>query len=313
MSIPLIELERAMLDELLGKDFGRHATDSKAYAADLATARGEVDAKRLVRYVQVTTHTIGEHLADWAAARHAAELALEGRVPDADTGRAWGYLSVARLLAGDAAGAAEAELAWLGVASDFSSTALELKFLLVSALVGSKRAGEAIPLYRAALDLARRLGPAAPNLAIGLVSSALATDLLEAPSRTPDEVAVMSMAAEAAHEAARIAGWYPDLSGNYLKALVANVMAEPDRAIALVGRARAIIAENQACPIDEAFLHLTLAHAYALRGDVDISTRELAASDAIVAGWDKPGLLRWHADERARVFPHLPARTAAPA
>jgi hypothetical protein len=300
-----------MLDELLGRDFGRHATDSAAYAADLQAARGEVDAKRLVRYVQVSTHTLGEHLADWGAARRAAELALEGRAPDAETGRAWGYLSIARLLAGDATGAATAELAWLGVADDVRSAAVELKFVLVSALVGSKRAGEAIPLYLAALELARRLGPAAPNLAIGQVSGALATDLLEAPSRTPDEVAVMAIAADAAHEAALVAGnWYADLSSTYLKALVANVMAEPDRAIDLVARARAIIAANQPCPVDEAFLHLTLAHAHALRGERDASARELAASDAIAAGWtEKPGLLRWHAEERARAFPNLPART----
>jgi hypothetical protein len=300
-----------MLDELLGGDFGRHATDSEAYAAELRAAQGEVDATRLVRYVQVCTHTLGEHLADWDAARQAAELTLEGREPNADTGRAWGYLSVARLLAGDPAGAAASELAWFGAAGeDFRSAALELRFLLVSALVGAKRAGEATALYLAALDLARRLGPSAPWLPIGLVSGALATDLLEAPRRTPDEVAVMSIAADAAHEAAQMAGgWQGDLSGHYLRALVANVMAKPDVAVDHVGRARAIIAANDPRPVDEAFLHLTLAHSYALRGDAEASARELAASDAMVAGWDKPGLLRWHADERARVFPAREAAT----
>src|SRR4051812_41588266 len=133
-----------MLDELLGRDFGRHATDTEAYAAELLAARDEVDAARLVRYVQVSTHTLGEHLADWDAARRAAELTLEGRAATADTGMAWGLLSVARLLSGDAAGAAEAELTWLAaIGGDFQAAALELKFLLVSALVGSKRAGEA--------------------------------------------------------------------------------------------------------------------------------------------------------------------------
>ena len=303
-----------MLNELLGKDFGRHATDSAAYAAELLAARGEVDAARLVRYVQVVTHTLGEHLADWDAARRAAGLVLEDRVPDANTGRAWGHLSVARLLAGDAVGAAEAELAWFATADDVSGVALELKFLLVSALTGAKRADEARPLYAAALAVARRLGPDAPHRAIAQVSSALATDLLEAPSRSHEEAALMSAAADAAHDAGLIdGGWYADLSGNYLKALVANVLEKPDLAIDHVVRARVLIAENQPCPVDEAFLHLTLAHAHALRGEAGASARELAASDAIVAGWDKPGLLRWHAEERARVFPGIPARTAGPA
>lgn len=300
-----------MLDALLGRDFGRHATDTAAYAADLQAARSEVDAKRLVRYVQVSTHTLGEHLGDWNAARRAAELVLEGRIPDAETGKAWAHLSIARLLAGDVAGAAAAELAWCGAADNFSSAALELKFLLVAALVGAKRAGEATPLYLAALDLARRMGPAAPHHAIAQVSSALATDLLEAPSRMPDEATLMAIAADAAHEASLFDGdWYADLTGNYLKALVANVLEKPDLAIDHVARARAIIAENEPCPVDEAFLHLTLAHAHALRGETELSARELAASDAIVAGWNKPGLLRWHAEERARVFPDTPARTA---
>lgn len=300
-----------MLDALLGKDFGRHATDSAAYASELQAARSEVDAKRLVRYVQVCTHTLGEHLADWDAARRTAESVLESRIPDTETCRAWAYLSIACVMAGDVAGAALAELTWCGAANNFSSAALESKFLLVSALTGAKRAGEALPLYLAALDLARRMGPAAPHHAIAQVSSTLATDLLEAPSRTADEAVLMSIAADAAHEASVIDGdWYADLSGNYLKALVANVLGKPGLAIEHVERAHAIITENEPCPVDEAFLHLTLAHAHALRGETEISARELAASDAIVAGWSKPGLLRWHAEERARVFPGIPARTA---
>lgn len=302
-----------MLDDLLGRDFGRHATDTAAYAADLRDAMDEAGSSNLVRYVQTVVHTFGEHLSDWEAARRIAGETLGARTPTAETGKAWGHWSVACLLAGDIAGAAEAELAWFAAAGgDFRSAALELKCLLVSALVGSGQAGEARSVYVSVLGLARSIGPAAPHGAIGQVSGALATELLEAPSRTPEEVDVMSIAAEASYEAAVAeGGWYPEMCACYLKALVANVRGEPDAAMAEVGRARALIAANEPSPVDEAFLHLADAHACALAGEPEASARELAASDAIVAGWDKPGLLQWHAEERARVFPNLPPRMAA--
>jgi hypothetical protein len=302
-----------MTGKLLTEGWGYHATESRRFAAELeAAATGPIEPEDLVRFVRVATHTLGEHLEDWRRAQRLAERVMSGRNPDAATGKAWAHLSIARSLAGDPAGAAEAELAWMGAAPDGpGAAAVELKFMLVAALVGSGRADAAQRLYLAAVDLARRTEAPGVAEAANRVSGALATDLLEAPSRDPAEAALMRLAAEASHEfALRGGGWYEDQVGHYLRALVANVDGDPDGALFHVEAATALLEANGGSPIDETFLHLTTAHARHLRGEAPAAAEALARSDAIAATFDKPGLVAWHAEERARVFPHLPPRRA---
>jgi hypothetical protein len=297
--------------QLLSDGWEYHATQSERFAGELEAAAGSpVEAEDLVRFVRLATHTIGEHLEDWPRAQRLAERVMAGRTPDAATGKAWAHLSIARSLAGNPAGGAEAELVWMGAAPGGpAAAAVELKFMMVAALVGDGRADAAEPLYLAAVDLARRVEAPGVAEAANRVSGALATDLLEAPSRTPAEAALMRRAAEASHAfALRGGGWYEDQVGHYLRALVANVDGDPDGAIFHVEAAKALLQAHGGSPIDETFLHLTTAHARHLRGEAEAAAEALARSDAIAATFDKPDLLAWHADERARVFPHLPPR-----
>ena len=302
--------EHQMLATLLTEGFACHATESERFAGELeaAVAEARETPGQLARFVRVGVHTTGEHLRDWNRARRLSEAALTGVVPSAETAGAWAYLSVARQLAGDPVGAAEAEVAWMGSAPDgVAAAAVRLKLLLV----GSGGTDDAEPLYLAAIDLARRSDASGLAEVGSQVSSALATNLLEAPSRTLAEAALMRLAANVNHEFCRRSGdWYADQCGHYLEALVANVDGAPDKALGHVEAATALIEANGGSPIDEAFLHLTVAHARYLRGEAAAAAEALARSDAIAATFDKPGLLAWHADERARVFPDPPPRIA---
>jgi hypothetical protein len=124
----------------------------------------------------------------------------------------------------------------------------------------------------------------------------------------------MREAADAAHEFWLECGdWTHDERARYLKALVANALGEPAAAIGHVDAALAIIAAHTPRPVDSAFLHLARARSHRLAGNAAASDRDLAISDAAAAGWDDPGLLTWHAEERARGFPDLPPRRAAQA
>ena len=295
-----------MLDILLYDGFGHHDSEGERYAAELeAAADGEVPAKHLVQFAKVATHTIGEHLGDWPRARRLGDRLLADRAPDAETGKAWGHLYVARLLAGDVAGAAEAEIdCCRGAGPDFPAAVVEMKFLLVAALVGVERAPEASAIYLGALGLARTLGDAAPHRAIAVASSNLATELLEAPSRSDAEAALMQRAAAAGHEFwLQCGNWLNDARGDYLEALVANVMGDPDKATAHIDRALSLIAANGGAPVDETFLHLARAHAMRLAGDDEAAASELELSDSDAEGWDDEGLRSWYAEERARVMP----------
>jgi hypothetical protein len=298
-----------VLDILLYDGFGDHAADGERYAAELqAAAENEVAAKHLAQFAKVAVHTIGEHLGDWPRAAKLADRLLAGRTPDAETAKAWGYLYVARLLAGDGPGAAQAEIAFCrGVGADFRAAIVEMKFSLVAALVGSGRAAEAAAIYQDALELARSLGEAAPDRAIAVASNNLATELLEAEARTEAEAALMRRAAAASHEFwLKCGDWINDARGDYLEALVANVSGDPATALKHADCALSLIAANGGAPIDETFLHLSRAHALRLAGDEDASYAELERSDDDAAGWDDAGLVAWYVEERTRTMPDAP-------
>jgi hypothetical protein len=295
-----------MLDILLYDGFDHHADDGASYAAELeAAAAGEVPAKHLVQFAKVAVHTLGEHLGEWPRAKSLAARLLEGRTPDAETARAWGHLYVAAMLSGDTVGAAEAELAFCqGLGAEFRPAIIEMKFMLVAALVGSGRTAEGAAVYQGALDLARTLGDAAPSRTIAVASNNLATELLEAPSRTEAETELMQRAAAASHEFWIKAGnWLNDARGDYLEALVANVVGDASKALGHVDRALALIAANGGASVDETFLRLARAHALRLAGDETGSAAELERSDDDAFGWDDDGLVAWYAEERGRTMP----------
>jgi hypothetical protein len=295
-----------MLDILLYEGFGEHDAEGVRYAAELeAAAEAEVPARHLVQFAKVATHTIGEHLGDWPRAASLATRLLAGRTPDAETAKAWGHLYVAQTLSGDIAAAAEAELAFCrGQGADFRPAVVEMTFMLVAALVGSGRAVEGATIYQGGLDLARVLGDEAPSRAVAIASNNLATELLEAPSRTDEEAELMQVAAKAAHEFwLKCGAWTNDARADYLEALVANVLNRPSAALDHIDRALSLIAANGGAPVDETFLHLARAHALRLAGDIDASASELALSDDDALGWDDDGLVSWYAEERARTMP----------
>jgi hypothetical protein len=298
-----------MLDSLLYEGFDDHDAGAERYAAELeAAADGEVPPKHLVQFARVAAHTIGEHLGDWPRAARLAGRLVSGRTPDAETATAWGHLYVARLMAGDVAGAVAAEITCcLGAGPDFRAAAMEMQFLLVAAMVGCGRASEAGPVYGAALALARQLGEAAPHRAIAVASNNLASELLEAAACTAQEAELMQAAADASHEFwLKCGDWRHDERGRYLQALVANVLGEPSTALAHVEAALDTIDANGDAPVDRTFLRLAQAHALALADDADGAAQALAISDGDAAGWDDPGLRDWYAEERARVLPNAP-------
>src|SRR5580704_15013301 len=144
--------EAPMALQLLNDGWDYHATETERLASELeAAAATPIAAEDLIPFARLGVHTIGEHLEDWPRARRLAERVLAGRRADAETAKAWAHLWVARLLAGDPAGAAEAELAFLSAATDFRAGVIEARFMLVAALVGCGRTAEATALYGAAL------------------------------------------------------------------------------------------------------------------------------------------------------------------
>lgn len=292
-----------MVETLVDGGWAYHDAESERLAQELeAAAAAPIAADQLVAFLQLASHTIGEHLGDWPRARRLCQQALAGHAPTPESAMAWARLSIACALAADPVGAAEAELTCLAARDgDLGPALIEARFWLVAALVGSQRAGEAQRLYAAALSLARRAGDAAPARAIAVASNNLASDLVEAPDRSLAEDALMQAAADAAHEFWGLCGtWVHEERALYLKALVANALGRPVEALTHADAALAIIAANDDQPVDAAFLRLARARALGLAGDAVGQARDLAIADAAAAGWDDAGLTSWFAEERAK-------------
>ena len=253
-----------MLESLLEAGWSYHDAQSERLASELeAAADAAVAPGLLSRFLHLSNHTIGEHLGDWPRARRLAERTLAGRTASGETATAWARLCVARFLAGEPVLALAAEIDALRAARDGPlATLIETRFMLIAALVGSGRAGEAAALYDGALALARQAGNAAPARAIAAASNNLAAELVEAKTRSAAEDALMAAASDAAHEFwLRCGDWVNEEKALYLKALVANALGKSKAALAHADAALAIIEANGPRPSDAALLRLERAKA----------------------------------------------------
>ena len=292
-----------MLDTLLADAWNYHDGESERLATELEREAGAAEERHLEPLLHLVGHTLGEHLGDWPRAQRLADQVMAGRAPTKAAARAWSRLGVIRTMSGDVAGGSAADLAAAAAADNPLAAMIEARFLLIAALVGSKSAAAAADVYAEALALARRLGDDAPSRAIAVASNNLASELVEAKTRSPGEDALMALAAEAAHEFwLKIGTWQHDERARYLKSLVANALGKPAEGLGHADAALAIIAANGEAPIDQTFLTLARSRSLALLGRADESVAALAKSDADAANWDDQGLKDWYAEERTRAL-----------
>jgi hypothetical protein len=290
-----------MIEALLRDGFAYHDTQSERLARELeAAAAGPVPAAQLVRFLHIANHTIGEHLGDWPRASALGGKALSGREPDTATAEAWGKLAAARFLAGDVAGATEAEMTAVRAARDWRTGYIDAKAALAVAMIGCGQIDRATPVYLGVLALARSGEGAHRGLAIA--SNNLASELLERPTRSPSQDTLMTLAADAAHEFWLTAGdWRNHERALYLRALVANALGDAHKARELADKALALIKAYGEAPIDETFLHLARANASAKLGEVEAHRHDLAIADKASQSWIDAGLKSWFAEERAKI------------
>ena len=303
------------LEKLLNDGWAYHDRESERLARELeAVADPDVALSLLVPFLHLSNHTIGGHLSDWPRALALGRRVIEGKTPVAETAKAWGRLSVAALLAGDALQAAELELCYLGAAgNDLAAALLEARFILVDALVASSRVGEAACLYRGAIGLAGRVAgteqsPAQLLRSIAATSNNLGWELLELPVRNADENDLMQLAADTSLKFWRRCGnWINEERALCLTARTANLAGKPELGLARADEALAIIAANGARPLDAARLQLARATSFAALGDNYRAGRAVVEADAAAAKLPTADLKAQFVAERAKTMPPAPA------
>lgn len=298
--------EAGSLETLLDGGWARHDRESASVAQALEAAADKGVAPGLLpQFLHLSTHTIGEHLGDWPRALSLGQRVLHGLTPTAATARAWGRLYVAAVLAGDSLAATEIELSVLNTAADaFGTALLDMRFMLVSALVGSSCTGEAVRIFRSALAFAGTIPPS-PLLdrTIAVAGNNLGWELYEMPARAAEDDAMMQLCADTGLVFWRKAGdWINEERALYLTAVVANATGHPQAGLADADAALAIIAAHGERPLDAARLHLTRAASFAALGDSGARARALVDADVAAAKLSDETLRAQYAAERIKAL-----------
>jgi hypothetical protein len=293
------------LDELLNSGWAYHDKESERLARELeAAADNGVASDLLAPFLHLSTHTIGEHLGDWARALELGRRVLEGRTPTPESAKAWGRLYVAAVLAGESMEAMDLELSYLKAAGDEVGAALlDMRFMMAGALVASKRVGEGARLFRAALDLVTPLHASAlleRTIAVG--SNNLGWELFETASRATAEDELMQLCAQTSLRFwLQCGNWINTERAHYLNAVVANATGDPASALAHADAALAIIAANNPRPLDSALLQLARAVSFDALGKNDARARAIDDADAAASTLTDPNLKAQFAAERSKI------------
>jgi hypothetical protein len=297
--------EAGSLEALLNNGWRFHEAESERLARQLEAAAGNGIAPELLTpFLHLAIHTIGEHLGDWPRALALGKQALSSHTTVSETAKAWGWLYVAAVLAGDSLEAADLELSYVKAAGqDFGAALLDMRFMLAEALIGSKRVGEGARVYRGALDLVGQIPPSALlDRSIAVASNNLGWELYETSSRTPGEDALMQLSAEMSLKFwLKCGDWINAQHGHYLNAVVANVTGDPGSGLAHADAALGIIAANAERPLDAALLHLARAVSLAALGDANGRADAIGDADAAAAKLVATDLKAQFAAERAKV------------
>lgn len=297
--------EHGSLRNLLNDGWAYHDEESERLARELESAgAADVDPELIASFLHLATHTIGEHLGDWNRALRLGKRVLRDRVPDRETAKGWGRLYVAAVLAGASIDAADIELSYLNACGgEFGAALLDMRFMLIGALVGSKRIAEAGRLYRGALAMTGQIEPAGSvGRQIAATSNNLGWELYEMPSRSRDEDALMALCAETSHAFwLRSGNWVNEERALYFRAIVANATGRPEAALADADKALAIIDAQGERPLDAALLHLARASALSALGDANGASSAIADADAAATPLAAPDLKAQFETARARV------------
>lgn len=257
------------------------------------------DANDAAQYMHLVNHAVGDHLGDRARALSLCEAAVERLGADAE-GQPFLFLAVARRLAGDEDGASAAAQR-LG---DDPANEVRVDLLVAQ---GHMHAGDwdaCAATYAAALGAAEALPSGhAGERAAAMVSSNVASGLLELEARDAAQDALMERAAQAGRAfwtRDGVGNWMNDERADYLLSLVHTTLGRPEQGREHAERGLATIEANGEEKVDEAFLHLARARACRDAGDTETQAASIEQAETLAEGFENQGLTDWFQGELAK-------------
>jgi len=294
------------LKDLLDDGWAYHDEESERLVRELeVAAESGVGPDLLVPFLHLYIHTTGEHLGDWARALAVGKRVLDGRTPSVETAKGWARLQVAAVLAGDFIEAADLESSCIkATGGDPGAVILDMRFMLIGALVSSKRLAEAARLYRGTVAVVEQVQSSDfLDRTVAAVSNNLGWELYEMTSRSPDVDNLMRACADTSLQFwLKCGNWINEERALYFRARVSNAVGARDSALADADKALSVIDAHGPRPLDAALLHLVRASALHALGDASGKSRAIADADAAASKLTAPDLQAQFASERARVL-----------
>lgn len=289
------------LNDIIAQGWARHDKETAEVSTELEAAVELIeptDADGAAGFMNLASHTIGDHGEDRARAMRLCEAAL-ARLSDYGNKSPWLQVAVARHLAGEeeAAQAAENEL------GETATGQVRVRLLVAQ---GKSHEGDwesAAALYNDCVHVAESLeeGHEAER-AVAVVSNNLASALLNVEGRSATQDELMERAALTARKYwLRIGDWTHDERADYLLALACNELGRAEEAREFARRALKTIATNGEQAVDQAFLELAQAKACKMLGDKDGHELAILRAQALSDEFGNEDLFRWFESTLAKV------------
>lgn len=297
-----------MIKDLIQDGWSYHDTDSERLALELEAADlTHLEEDVLVQCLHLSNHTIGEHLGDWARARRFAEAACAAN-PDCESmATAQAHLAVCRHMDGALGSAQQAEVRSIGAAQDPVGAFVVLKSLLATAMAGTGRLDDAELVIGAVNELA--LGSEEEQTwdrSLAIADNNIASALYDMDDLDPAYNSLMVGCAAASLRLWKRCGtWINEERGLYLLALVSNRLRDYERGVEYAVAALDVIdahAVEGGEEVDECFIRLAAADAYAGLSDGRRSQVEIARADALATEWSDASLVEEYRLQRLKVI-----------
>lgn len=292
------------INDLILSGWSYHDLESERLARELETADvSALDATDHGSCLQLSNHTIGEHLRDWSRARRFAEHVFKVFGEEFELEAGGPHLAVARYMDGAAAEAQQIEIGCLGAARDPISTYLTLKSLLAGAMAGSGQIDEARAILGAVNRMATGGAPRQSDRAMAVTNNNVASELLDQQSLDDDQCEFMEDCATAAFEFWKRCGtWENEERALYLRSLVSNRRKKFKEGLEFATSALDVINTNGVQEVDECFIRLAAATACSGLSDSAQRDEQLASADVLASKWSDESLIAEYQRERASIL-----------
>lgn len=290
------------LDSLVQEGWVYHDRESQRLAEELESVDfSAVTQQNLGPFLQLSNHTIGEHLGDWKRALNLAEKAISQVNESQISEQGFTQLAVVYYMNQQISKSHSAEIKSLQRSQDAMSTYINVKALLASALAGSGSIGEALDLVTTINQFGRGIDiDGAFNRSLAITNNNVASDLLglsKLPNRST--TLMMDCAFAALFFWKRCGTWENEERALYLLALVHNRTKKFKQALEFTQQALEVIHSNGKDEIDQAFIRLAAARAHIGLDDLERYEIELLKADNLAKSSMDASLLAMYENQKS--------------